>query len=415
MAINPLSVPNFSVTPYSGGADFSQLANLGNVYQEGQMQNRRLAVLGQLGSDPTQNAMLMIKSGDPQMAQHGIELMNQVTQQQRQNALLGIQQKELTLKQEAAEKDTYDYRLEMIKKVGMNPNDPQVQEYLTTGQNFPNRRVTGGIEWGTRTNPETGEPENVPMQRDTAGNLVPAQAPPGVTLTPPGEIAAQKSQKTRDEIYAQQEAIGASVKAIQNADRAEELARRSFHAPFGMAEPFAAAWQFTPEGTPGKERAVATRQLANEALSNMVNQVRPTFGGRSSTKQDQWLKDVQAAPTQSLQFQLDVIDRGRKLAKENQWIAQQKAQDLSTGAAFRPGYTDPSLRVPEEIAAPTRTAMPTKPAAAAAPSEAKPANLNPMSERQRNQAKMAIAKTNNPKGIRESLIKQGYDPEDIGQ
>jgi hypothetical protein len=64
--------------------------------------------------------------------------------------------------------------------------------------------------------------------------------------------------------------------------------------------------------------------------------------------------------------------------------------------------------------------MPAKPAAAAAaptaaPSETKPANLNPMSERQRNQAKMAAAKTNNPKGVRESLIKQGYDPEDIGK
>jgi hypothetical protein len=45
MPINPLSVPNFSVTPYSGGADFSQLANLGNVAREAQKQ-QKLSELG---------------------------------------------------------------------------------------------------------------------------------------------------------------------------------------------------------------------------------------------------------------------------------------------------------------------------------------------------------------------------------
>src|SRR6516225_6211877 len=123
------------------------------------------------------------------------------------------------------------------------------------------------------------------------------------------------------------------------------------HAPFGLSEGFSKMWQFTPEGTPGRESAIATQQLAQDALQNMIGQVRGTFGGRSSTKQDQWLKDAQAAPNQSLPFQLAVIQRGRDLAKENQWIAQQTSEDMKTGKFYKPGYVNPALRVPKELEA----------------------------------------------------------------
>src|SRR5215472_11051879 len=68
---------------FSGGADFAPLANLGNVYQQGQDRQRMLATLGQMGNDPTQNAMLLIKSQNPEMVQQGLHLMNQITEQKR--------------------------------------------------------------------------------------------------------------------------------------------------------------------------------------------------------------------------------------------------------------------------------------------------------------------------------------------
>src|SRR6516162_7928062 len=80
MAINPLSVPNFG-GPYSGGADFAPLANLGNVMQAQQDRQRQLAALGQLGTDPTQNAMTLIKSNDTRLSQTGLELMQNITRQ----------------------------------------------------------------------------------------------------------------------------------------------------------------------------------------------------------------------------------------------------------------------------------------------------------------------------------------------
>jgi hypothetical protein len=190
MPINPLSVPNFSVTPYSGGADFSQLAKLGDVYQEGQMQNRRLAVLGQMGNDPTQNAMLMIKSQDPDMVKTGLTLMNQLTVQQRMS-------EDLQLKKEAAEKDTTEYRKQTLKDANIDPNAPTSQEYIATGQNFPNRRAgLGPMVWREEDDPKNpGEKIQVPYLQTTGGELIPAEAQgakPGRFLTP-GEISSEKS------------------------------------------------------------------------------------------------------------------------------------------------------------------------------------------------------------------------------
>jgi hypothetical protein len=72
MAIGSVSFP----TPqaYSGGADFSPLANLGNVYRQGQQQAAQQQTLAQLGNDPTANAQLMIKSGVPELVTQGIKM-----------------------------------------------------------------------------------------------------------------------------------------------------------------------------------------------------------------------------------------------------------------------------------------------------------------------------------------------------
>src|SRR6516225_11582583 len=142
MPINPLSVPNFG-GPYSGGADFAPLANLGNVMQAQQDRQRQLAALGQLGTDPTQNAMTLIKSNDPRLAQQGIELMQNITRQkylestQAENVRqFNIQQQgeEATRKlaREKFESEDPDTRQESWLKghPGGDVNSPQAQAYI---------------------------------------------------------------------------------------------------------------------------------------------------------------------------------------------------------------------------------------------------------------------------------------------
>jgi hypothetical protein len=76
MAINALSFP--VPQPFNTAtADFSPLANLGNVYQQAQQGAMQQAALANLGNDPTANAQTLIKSGVPSLAQLGINLQSQ--------------------------------------------------------------------------------------------------------------------------------------------------------------------------------------------------------------------------------------------------------------------------------------------------------------------------------------------------
>jgi hypothetical protein len=90
MAINPVSFP----TPqaYSGGVDFSPLANLGNVYRQGQQQAAQQQTLAQLGSDPTANAQLMIKSGVPELVTQGIKMQSAEAERQEGIREFNLQQ-----------------------------------------------------------------------------------------------------------------------------------------------------------------------------------------------------------------------------------------------------------------------------------------------------------------------------------
>jgi hypothetical protein len=87
MAINPTSFP--MPAAFSGGVDFSPLANLGNVYRQGQQQAAQQQTLAQLGNDPDVNNQLMIKSGVPELVTQGLRGQ----QQQREYALQKAQDK----------------------------------------------------------------------------------------------------------------------------------------------------------------------------------------------------------------------------------------------------------------------------------------------------------------------------------
>src|SRR5215471_41953 len=123
---------------FSGGADFAPLANLGNVYQQGQDRQRMLATLGQMGNDPTQNAMLMIKSQNPEMVQQGLHLMNQITEQKRYADAQAERQREFEITNklaqskeqrevEAAQAATPTGRAQALKEAGYDINDPNLE------------------------------------------------------------------------------------------------------------------------------------------------------------------------------------------------------------------------------------------------------------------------------------------------
>jgi hypothetical protein len=86
MAIAPLQIPQLGAV--SGGADFSQLANLGNVYRQAQAEQQKKQALSALaGGDPNSlDIRPLLASGDMSLAQLGINLRNHQQDQERQTA-----------------------------------------------------------------------------------------------------------------------------------------------------------------------------------------------------------------------------------------------------------------------------------------------------------------------------------------
>jgi len=322
MAINPLSVPNFG-GPYSGGADFAPLGNLGNVYQAQQDRQRQLAALGQLGTDPTQNAMTLIKSNDPRLAQQGIELMQNITRQK----YLESQQSE-SVRQFNLEQADRDARLKLAQ------------------EEAERSKVSGPLIWGKRKNPVTGEDEDVAYQRDKYGHFQEARPEEGARFSPPAEIAEEKrglNKQQMQDVSVESNAALAANRAIESADKMETMAKKSFHMGKWGSESLASITQHFPEGTPGREEGINTLQMANESLRNMMDTVKASFGSRPSDKEDAWAREANAAIGADFETQRRVINRGRELAKENLKIARKRATDMRSGEFYKKGYEDPAF------------------------------------------------------------------------
>jgi hypothetical protein len=194
--MNGLSFP--MPQAFSGGVDFSPLANLGNVYQQTQDRNRRLTALAQLGADPNQNALALIQSGDPQLAAQGLTLQRQtagdIEAKREWEAQQRIREQTAAQQKEKFEEDTPRFRYRQVQegiKEGRLPADimknPAWQAYVQTGEKIPDAAAANraGLSpvWGTRKDPVTGQDVPVMLQTTGTGEAVETKLPPGVAVT----------------------------------------------------------------------------------------------------------------------------------------------------------------------------------------------------------------------------------------
>lgn len=139
MAINPLTFTNPQA--YSSGFDFSPLAKLGDIYREAQDRTNRQNTLSALGGEPTQDAMTLIRSGDPGLVQLGINMRNRLTDQAREDAryavtdpraerLLKIQEAAATRAEKDWQENDPKVRRARIIANGGNPDDPRYENYI---------------------------------------------------------------------------------------------------------------------------------------------------------------------------------------------------------------------------------------------------------------------------------------------
>jgi hypothetical protein len=85
MAIQQLQIPSSNINNTVDQSQWATLGNLGNVYREAQAQQRKQAALASLGTDPTANMQTLLTSGDPALAQVGLNLQQRGIEQQRED------------------------------------------------------------------------------------------------------------------------------------------------------------------------------------------------------------------------------------------------------------------------------------------------------------------------------------------
>jgi hypothetical protein len=197
--INPLQLPQANINSL---ADFSPLANLGNVYQKAQEEQRRRDALAQLGQGQSADAATLIKSGDMGLAQLGLNLQNRTVDQQREDARYAVTDRradtQLGLAQNAdrraaltseRENMTPDEQIQerqlAAERYGLKPGTPDYNFFLFNGK-LPDTASANraGLSpfFGTRKGPN-GEDVPVMMQPTGTGAAVETQLPQGVSLS----------------------------------------------------------------------------------------------------------------------------------------------------------------------------------------------------------------------------------------
>jgi hypothetical protein len=115
MPVNPISFP--APQAWSGGVDFSPLANLGNVYRDAQSEAAKSRALAQLGQGADVDAQTLLRSGVPSLVTLGINMQQKAKEDVRSNAYLTIQQEAAKRAKDKADQEEED-RTNAAKAVG---------------------------------------------------------------------------------------------------------------------------------------------------------------------------------------------------------------------------------------------------------------------------------------------------------
>jgi hypothetical protein len=364
MPINPLSVPNFG-GPFSGGADFAPLGNLGNVYQAQQDRQRQLAALGQLGTDPTQNAMALIKSNDPRLAQQGIELMQNITRQKYLESQQAESQREFALtnklaqEKEARAQRAEDYdseegrtnRLVEAQKTNPNlpgPNSPEGQYFIHSG-NWPDPTKQNKVltEQGQRDERYADFKRRFPDRPEEEAQTY------ALTNKLPGEELPPKQQTRYDKLTDESRQAQA---ALDNIKQAKELSKSAWG--FRGAGPTSLG-VLTVLGANAPTSAVDTQDLLNATNTNIARVGRTMFPTRITNMDLNLLKDIEGSVNQPDVVRQKVFTRAEKAFQRIIDENEKEQSEIKGGTRYRKttGETPPTP-APKETPAPKPTEAP---------------------------------------------------------
>jgi hypothetical protein len=361
MAINQVSFP----TPqaFSGGVDFSPLANLGNVIRQGQQQAAQQQALAQLGPDPVANSQFLIKSGVPELVQAGVRMQGQQAtnaEDIRQfNLQQGVRKDLLQLQKEKAEADTPEYRQKQFDAAlaaGKLPpeaaSDPSWQAYIQTGQ-------------------------KVALQRP--------------------ELTA-KEQGLAEDADKRSLAAQTTLDNIARMKQLNETAWSGFGGDIAPGVTHALPSAVTPQG------AIDAQEYANLAKANVSGNAKAAFGNRITNQDLKLLQSIETSPNMNYAERKVNLENLEKRIQLMQSQADAEAKGIRGRTYFKPGGGAPDF-------ATAGGATPAAPAATAAPTT--PIPRGPDYDAGLKEARKAIAAGRNRGLVEKRLREHGIDPGEI--
>jgi hypothetical protein len=144
MPINSLNFPTYNVNSTVDPSMWASLGNLGNVYKDAQAAQAKQRALASLGTDPQANMQTLLTSGDPGLAQIGLNLQQRGIEQQREdtrygvtdaraNAELALRQEQARREQETFEEDSPEGRTKKAVAAKMDLNAPETRAWIAAG------------------------------------------------------------------------------------------------------------------------------------------------------------------------------------------------------------------------------------------------------------------------------------------
>lgn len=142
----------------------------------------------------------------------------------------------------------------------------------------------------------------------------------------------QLDANSRKEIFEADEAIRAGSNVIGSLDRALQLNGQAYSGPGAQTGGYVTSLF-------GNERGAATEELQNVVTSQVLENLKATFGASPTEGERQILLDVQGSVNKSPEVRKRIFEAARGAAERRIAFNSEKAQALRGGEYFKPGYS----------------------------------------------------------------------------
>jgi len=195
----------------------------------------------------------------------------------------------------------------------------------------------------------------------------------------------------RREIFEADETMLASSNVARALDRALELNSRAYSGPLSETRGYLTSIY-------GAEGGEATEELNNLIKTQVLENLKATFGGMPTEGERKVMMEVQGSTDKSPEVRERIYQRAKEAAERRMRFNQLKAQGIRTGEYYQPGYGQQAA--PQSAPQPA----PSQPASQSAPPQAR-GGSSPL-----DMARDAIARGAPREAVIQRLRENGIDP-----